>query len=153
MTCVEGERPRVRLCCHRCGHHSYLPGDDEAMLGPDLAAGQALWYAVLFPLLLLMVEMKNSAPNQVHFIPGNSSVAVAKLKFHPSRLGPKANMENRSSPPPAISSLFKNLFGPISKAVTPSKSSASSSFPLFSGPLRRPSNSQRLFFADLTKAT
>ena len=70
-----------------------------------------------------------------------------------SILGPRANRENRSSPPPASSSRFKNLFGPNSKAFSPSTSSPSSSFPLFRGPLRPPSNSQRLFFPDFTKAT
>lgn len=69
------------------------------------------------------------------------------------KLGPKAKIENLNSVPPASSSLFRNLFGPNSRAFSLSTSSSSSSWPLSNGPFLEPSSSHNLPFADLMKAT
>ena len=71
---------------------------------------------------------------------------------HP-KLGPSASMLNRISAPAASFSRLKNFPGPSSIAVSPKTSSPSSSLPLFSGPLRDPSSSHKLFSADFTNAT
>lgn len=66
-----------------------------------------------------------------------------------SSVGASANRLNlRSSPAP-----FRNLLTPSSSAFSDNTSSASSSWPRFSGPLRRPSSSHRSFCAVFTKAT
>lgn len=97
-------------------------------------------------------------PNPPPPLPANLSIQTAPSLFpaQPSQssAGAKANKLNlKSPPPPPSSSLLKNLLTPNSSALSDSTSSPSASRPLFSGPLRRPSSSHRLFRADLTKET
>ena len=66
-----------------------------------------------------------------------------------SKVGASAKRLNlKSSPAP-----FKKRFTPNSSAFSDNRSSASASGPRFSGPLRLPSSSHRLFCAVFTKAT
>lgn len=83
----------------------------------------------------------------------NSAFGLRCATIVYSKLGANASRLNLRSPPPASSSLFKKALTPNRNALSVNTSSSASSVPRFKGPLRRPSSSHRLFWADLMKAT
>lgn len=71
-----------------------------------------------------------------------------------SSVGANASRLNlKSAPKPSSASMAKNRLTPSCSAFSDSTSSSGSSFPRFSGPLRRPSSSHRLPCEDLMNAT